>query len=126
MAHVRRAGTEPEMAVRRALTKLGVRYRLRNGDLPGNPDMANRARKFAVFVHGCFWHRHEACVRATMPKTNQSFWRSKFARNIERDAAAVKALCRMGYRIVTLWECEVRDARVMSRRLACVVSRPIQ
>ena len=125
MARVRRSGTEPELVVRRALSKLGIRYRLKNRDLPGNPDIANRARKFVVFVHGCFWHRHKGCIRSTTPKTNTSFWRAKFVKNVARDATAVKSLRRMGYRVVTLWECEVGNPRLISRRLAFVVGGSI-
>src|ERR1700733_5102765 len=99
MGRVRRAGTAPEVQVRRYLSSLGIRYRTRNRDLPGAPDLANRSKKWAMFVHGCFWHRHEKCKSATMPKTNQSFWRAKIAANRMRDARACQLLKNMGYSV---------------------------
>lgn len=99
--------TKPEMLVRRAVHAEGLRYRTRNRDLPGSPDLANRGRRWAVFVHGCYWHHHEGCPRATIPRRNQSFWVAKFAANRERDARAASALRRMGFHVVELWECDV-------------------
>jgi DNA mismatch endonuclease (patch repair protein) len=109
MSRIRRAGTEPELAIRRAAKTLGLRYRLNNSDLPGAPDLANRHRRFAVFVHGCFWHRHPGCHKSTMPKTNVAFWRAKFRRNVARDRRAVSQLKARGFRVVTIWECEARS-----------------
>ena len=106
MARVRRAGTAPEIQVRRYLSSLGIRYRTRNRDLPGAPDLANRSKKWALFVHGCFWHQHEQCKSSTMPKTNQMFWRAKFTANRIRDARACKLLESMGYSVKTVWECQ--------------------
>jgi DNA mismatch endonuclease (patch repair protein) len=108
MALVRRAGTAPEVQVRRYLSSLGIRYRTRNRDLPGAPDLANRSKKWAVFVHGCFWHQHENCKSAMIPKTNQSFWRAKFDANRMRDARARRRLKSMGYSVKTVWECQTR------------------
>jgi DNA mismatch endonuclease, patch repair protein len=108
MARVRRTGTAPEVQVRRYLSSLGIRYRTRNRDLPGAPDLANRSKKWALFVHGCFWHQHEQCKSATMPKTNQSFWRAKFTANRIRDARACQLLDKMGYSVKTIWECQTR------------------
>jgi DNA mismatch endonuclease (patch repair protein) len=108
MARVRRAGTDPEIQVRRYLSSLGIRYRTRNRDLPGAPDLANRSKKWAVFVHGCFWHQHEDCKSATIPKTNQSFWRAKFSANRIRDARACQLLENMGYSVKIIWECQTR------------------
>lgn len=104
--------------MRRVATALGLRYRTHNRDLPGAPDLANRARRWAIFVHGCYWHAHEGCARATVPKRNHHFWLAKFAANRERDARAVAALEARGYRVVTLWECELADATDVRRRLA--------
>jgi DNA mismatch endonuclease (patch repair protein) len=109
MARVRRAGTAPELQVRRYLCSLGIRYRTRNRDLPGAPDLANRSKKWALFVHGCFWHQHPQCKSSTMPKTNQTFWRAKFTANRIRDARACKLLENMGYSVKTIWECQTRD-----------------
>lgn len=126
MADVRQKDTTPELAVRRALTMLGLRYRVRNRDLPGSPDIANRTRKWAVFVHGCFWHRHPGCVRSTTPKRNRAFWKKKFEANVARDARAVAALRERGFRVVTVWECETEiEATLLSRLVSGrLVSRP--
>lgn len=107
MARVRREGTAPELLMRRALTALGLRYTINNRDLAGSPDLANRSRRWAAFVHGCYWHRHMGCRFATTPKRNSAFWLAKFARNIQRDHAAVEQLRRAGYRVTVVWQCEL-------------------
>lgn len=86
---------------------MGLRYRICNQDLPGSPDIANRANKWAVFVHGCFWHRHAGCPRATTPKTNREFWLRKFAANRKRDERVQAELRAMGFKVAIVWECEV-------------------
>jgi DNA mismatch endonuclease, patch repair protein len=118
MAAVRQRGTMPELAVRRAATAAGLRYTLSNRDLPGSPDLANRARRYAVFVHGCFWHRHSGCRRTTTPARNHGFWMEKFAANVARDRRVVRALRALGYAVVTVWECEASDAARLARKLA--------
>lgn len=100
---------------------MGLRFTLSNGDLPGNPDLANRSRKFAIFVHGCYWHRHKNCSRTTTPKSNAKFWRRKFDRNIERDAAALKALDAMRFRVAVIWECEANNDYLIDRALSNLV-----
>jgi len=117
MARVRRSGTAPELAVRRRARVLGLSFTIRNADLPGSPDLANRSKLLAVFVHGCYWHRHPGCSRATVPKHNAGFWRRKFARNVERDAAALEALDAMDYRVTVIWECEAGDDDRIDRAL---------
>lgn len=107
MAGVRQSGTSAELAVRKAASLAGLRYRLDNSDLPGSPDLANRRRKWAVFVHGCFWHRHAGCRRATTPKSNRDFWIAKFERNLARDHRVARELRELGYEVVVVWECEV-------------------
>jgi DNA mismatch endonuclease (patch repair protein) len=114
MGRVRQRGTEPELAVRRVAAAMGWRYRTSNRDLPGSPDLANRTRKWAVFVHGCFWHRHEGCSRATVPKANRSFWLAKFSANRRRDKHAIGALQNMGFRVAIVWECETRSVTLIS------------
>ncbi|HEV2364731.1 MAG TPA: very short patch repair endonuclease [Caulobacteraceae bacterium] len=111
MARQRRRGTAAEQAVGRALRALGAAYRKNVRGLPGAPDFANRARKWAVFVNGCFWHAHTGCPRATTPKANRAFWLEKFARNRARDAQAVRALRRAGFRVAIVWECQAQSAR---------------
>jgi DNA mismatch endonuclease (patch repair protein) len=85
-----------------------IRYRTHVADLPGMPDFANKTRKFAIFVQGCFWHSHEGCALASQPKSNQDYWRPKLKRNRERDAANYAAIQRLGFRILVVWECETR------------------
>jgi DNA mismatch endonuclease, patch repair protein len=117
MGKVRQRDTAPEMLVRRALTVLGIRYTTHNRDLPGSPDLANRSRRWALFVHGCYWHRHEGCRMATTPKTNTAYWLEKFARNVERDAAVTADLGRLGYNVLMIWQCEAEVPRTLARRL---------
>jgi DNA mismatch endonuclease (patch repair protein) len=124
MGLVRQRGTSPEQAVRAALSALGHRFRLANRDLPGSPDIANRARRWAVFVHGCFWHRH-GCTATTTPGRNREFWEAKFQRNIERDRRAVRALAADGYTVVVIWECETkRDPERVRARLIEALGAP--
>ena len=116
MSRVRQQGTEAELAVAQALTRLGIRYRRNVSSLPGSPDFANRKLKWAIFVHGCFWHQHTGCKRATIPKTNECFWRDKFLANRLRDARAIRKLRRIGFRVSLVWECQTEDpARLVAR-----------
>jgi DNA mismatch endonuclease (patch repair protein) len=118
MSRIRQKGTLPELTVRRAAATLGLRYTVNNKDLPGSPDLANRSRRWAIFVHGCYWHRHEGCNKATTPGSNAQFWLNKFSRNVARDDAARDSLRRAGYRVLTFWQCELDSKRRLSDRLA--------
>jgi len=118
MRSVRQRDTAPELAVRRIAYALGLRYRTHNRDLPGSPDLANRRRSWAVFVHGCFWHAHDGCPKATVPKRNSRFWKSKLAGNVARDERKTDELRALGYQVVVIWECEVAAPRKVERRLA--------
>ena len=118
LGRVRQKGTTPELAVRRAARRLGAHYRTENRDLWGSPDLANRARKWAVFVHGCFWHRHEGCRKATTPTRNRDFWVAKLTRNVERDSQAIAALEDAGYAVLVVWECETTGEARLEGRLA--------
>ncbi len=113
------------MEIRRLLHAVGVRYRTMNKDLPGSPDIANRKRRWAIFVHGCFWHGHHRCRRATVPKRNREFWIEKFAANRERDRRKKSQLRALGYRVLTIWECEIVPRSKATRRLLRAVSVPI-
>ncbi|MDE0457270.1 MAG: very short patch repair endonuclease [Chromatiales bacterium] len=117
MRKVRRRNTGPEMMVRRLLHREGYRFRLHAGDLPGRPDIVFRRRRKVIFVHGCFWHRHEGCKRTTTPRTRREFWVDKFAANRKRDAAAVSSLERAGWEVVVVWECETEDPERLKNRL---------
>lgn len=96
---------------------MGFRFRKHVDSLPGKPDLANQRRKWAIFVHGCFWHSHENCLLASKPKTNSAYWAPKLQRNIDRDRLKVSELKGLGYRVIVIWECETRDAMVLDRRL---------
>lgn len=122
MSRVRRTGTTPELAVRSVLSGLAIRYTLQNRDLPGSPDVANRRRRFVVFVHGCYWHRHEGCRRTTTPKHNRAFWQAKFEANVRRDRRVIGVLRRFGFRVVVVWECQTTDAPRLAARLDRLLS----
>lgn len=109
MSRIRGKDTKPEMRLRRYLHSRGLRYRLHARDLPGSPDIVLRPSRLAVFVHGCFWHRHEGCRLTTLPTTNKSFWQEKFARNVKRDREVQAALQRLGWETMIVWECQTRD-----------------
>lgn len=108
MSRIRGKDTGPERAVRSLLHRMGYRFRLHGRDLPGSPDIVLPRLRTVVFVHGCFWHRHAGCRQATTPKSRARFWRLKFERNVERDGENRAALRRLGWRVVTVWECQVR------------------
>ena len=118
MARVKARDTGPELVVRRLLWRLGARYRLDRRDLPGRPDIVMPGRKLAVFVHGCFWHGHD-CVRgARVPKANRNYWTTKIARNRARDIETRAKLEALGWRVEVVWECDLKDAEALERRLA--------
>ena len=118
MRRVRQQGTAAELAVRRLLHGTGARYRVNVRSLPGSPDIANNTRRRAVFVHGCFWHGHTGCRQGTLPKRNREFWRKKLAANQARDIRTVTALEELGYKTLTVWECELADRKALTSRLA--------
>jgi DNA mismatch endonuclease (patch repair protein) len=121
MGRIRSKETKPEVAVRKAAHGMGHRFRLHRRDLPGSPDLAFPAKKLALFVHGCFWHRHEHCRFAYTPKSNIEFWATKFRNNVARDARATSELESLGWRVAVIWECEVADPGGLSRRLKGIV-----
>ncbi|ONF46185.1 very short patch repair endonuclease [Methylobacterium radiotolerans] len=115
MSRFRGKNTEPELLVRRALHAAGLRFRLHRRDLPGTPDIVLPRHKFAIFVHGCFWHHHEGCSVGKIPATKSDFWREKFNRNKERDRANEEALVELGWEVKTIWECEARSPDLKNR-----------
>jgi DNA mismatch endonuclease (patch repair protein) len=121
MKRVGRARTAPEELVALELRKLGIRYRRTPRDLPGSPDFANKARRWAIFVNGCYWHHHEGCARATIPTRNRAFWTAKFADNRKRDRAKIKELRTMGYDVLTLWECQTCSGHLIGRKLQAML-----
>lgn len=108
MSSIRGKNTRPELALRSALFAAGFRYRLHQRGLPGSPDLVFPKYRAALFVHGCFWHRHEGCRYTTSPKTNSDFWRLKFEGNISRDARNVALLGEQGWRVAIVWECALK------------------
>jgi DNA mismatch endonuclease (patch repair protein) len=118
MRRVRSKDSAPELAVRKQAHRLGYRFRLHRRDLPGTPDLVFPRRKKAIFVHGCFWHRHPGCSRTTNPKTRADYWQNKFAENVARDAARLAELQALGWETLVIWECETFDREALSRRLA--------
>lgn len=117
MRRVRGKDTRPELTVRRALHALGRRFRLHRRDLPGKPDIVLAKDRLAIFVHGCFWHRHDDCPRASTPSTRKEFWMAKFERTVVRDAELAAALRAAGWRPEVIWECETRDSERLNERL---------
>jgi DNA mismatch endonuclease (patch repair protein) len=123
MARVKGKNTTPELAVRRLLTRMGLRYRLHRADLPGKPDVVMAGRKTVVCVHGCFWHGHDCARGARMPKANNAYWQAKIGRNRERDERARTALAADGWKTITVWECELKDEPKLEKRLKKAIPR---
>lgn len=117
MSRVRGKDTAPEMLVRRLVFSLGYRYRLHDARLPGKPDLVFAGRKKVIFIHGCFWHRHEGCALARMPKSSTEFWARKLTGNRERDIKNQAALCALGWRVLIVWECDLADQSKLRGRI---------
>ncbi|MEI9927836.1 MAG: DNA mismatch endonuclease Vsr [Sphingomonas sp.] len=121
MAKVRSKDTAPEIRVRKAAHAMGLRFRLGRRDLPGSPDLVFPRHQLAVFVHGCFWHRHPDCRRASVPATRPDFWEVKFAKNVARDHAAETALHDQGWKTLVIWECETKDRAQIQHAIRNVI-----
>lgn len=117
MAAVHSRDTKPEIAVRKIVHSLGYRYRLHDRNLPGRPDLAFASRRKAIFVHGCFWHRHNRCKYATTPKTRTLYWQAKFHSNVVRDRGNRRDLKRLGWAVMTIWQCELKNPEKLTERL---------
>ena len=128
MAKVKGRDTGPEKRLRSLLFRQGFRFRLHKADLPGTPDIVLPRYRTVVFVHGCFWHRHAGCRRASTPASNVAYWERKFRRTVERDAAVAAALEALGWRVVVVWECELstleKDCRVLTDNIRQGIGRP--
>lgn len=122
MGRIRGRNTGPERAVRSLLHRLGYRFRLHDAKLPGKPDIVLPRYRAVVLVHGCFWHRHPGCSRASSPTTHVGFWTRKFARTVERDGEQEARLSALGWRVIVVWECELDDPEHLADRLDIALS----
>lgn len=123
MSRVKSKNTRIEIQVRSALHRMGYRFRMHRKELPGIPDIVLPKYNTAIFVHGCFWHQHSSCKKATYPKQNPNFWKEKLSRNIEHDKQVEKDLKHLGWNVLTIWECEIKS-KDFSNKIA-VISRQI-
>lgn len=117
--------TKPEIFVRKYLFSKGLRYRKNVEKLPGKPDIVLPKYKTVIFINGCFWHSHKDCKKSELPTTNTEFWRAKISKNIIRDAKNIQDLERMGYKVITVWQCELRS-KVREQKLSELIKRIIQ
>lgn len=122
MSRIRGRDTTPEKIARSAIRKLGYRLQLNVKDLPGRPDIVLPRRKTVVFIHGCFWHRHPRCRFTYTPKTRRTFWQRKFAENRDRDTRVRRQLRKLGWEIITVWECQTDDMKTLTVRLKRLLS----
>lgn len=122
MARVKHSDTKPEMNARRAAHRLGYRFRLHRRDLPGTPDMVFPRLRKIIMVNGCFWHQHEGCRRARLPKSRPEYWLPKLARNKERDEQVIHALNALGWDVLTLWECQAKNVDAACAAIAHFLS----
>lgn len=125
MSGIRGRDTAPEMTVRKFLHRRGYRYRLHGNDLPGRPDIVLPRFHVCIFVHGCFWHRHEGCRFAATPKTRPEFWAEKFRKNTERDRCSSEALKAAGWTVIVVWECELKAGPDVLERVASALGPPV-
>lgn len=123
MRRVKGRDTKPEILVRSLVHRMGFRFRLHRSDLPGRPDLAFSSRKAVIFVHGCFWHQHKGCNRATLPQTNTAFWVAKLSKNAKRDEKQLRELRAGGWRTLVIWECETKDVPRLSAKLKRFLNR---
>ena len=117
MSAIKSKNTKPEIAVRKLLHSMGYRFRLHRKDLPGSPDIVLPKYKTVIFVHGCFWHRHENCKYASIPKTRKEFWESKFKANVKRDLEIQEKIKNIGWQSVVVWECEIKNEKIKDKLL---------
>lgn len=123
MSRIRGGDTTPERRVRSLLHSMGYRFRLHRKNLPGRPDIVLPKHRAAIFVHGCFWHRHAGCKYAYTPKSRVGFWQRKFGENQRRDRRARQQLDELGWRVVIVWECELNNQEKLKNRLKAALSR---
>ncbi|WP_026120928.1 very short patch repair endonuclease [Paraburkholderia kururiensis] len=117
MSRIKGKNTKPELFVRSLVHRMGYRYRLHRKGLPGRPDLVFAKRRKVIFVHGCFWHRHEGCRLARLPKSRLDFWRPKLDANAKRDKEVELRLAELGWKVLTIWECEVKEGAALASRI---------
>ena len=122
MSRVRSRDTKPEMQVRRLVYAMGYRYRLHRRDLPGRPDLVFPGRRKVIFVHGCFWHQHDGCRKASLPQTRREFWAHKLTMNRKRDESNLELLHALGWAVLVVWECETRTTEALAQCLSDFLS----
>jgi DNA mismatch endonuclease, patch repair protein len=122
MSSVRQRNTGPERLVRSLLHSLGMRFRLHRRDLPGSPDIVLPRHRIAIFVHGCFWHQHRGCPKARKPSSNNDYWDRKLADNIARDRKKSAELRKLGWKVITIWQCETRNADSIIEKLTDLIA----
>lgn len=123
MSRIKGKNTKPELKVRSMLHRLGYRFRLHRKDLPGSPDIVLPKYKTVFFVHGCYWHRHEGCRFAYNPKSRVEFWTKKFKENVKRDQKNLAALGGLGWKVVVIWECELRNIHALKEKIINLFSK---
>jgi len=123
MSNIQSRNTSPEKAVRTFLHKKGFRFRLHKKELPGKPDIVLPKYRTAIFINGCFWHRHPGCPKASTPKSNTAYWDQKFKRNIERDRSVQEMLKEEGWHVIVLWECRISDEEKLARDLGSLLEK---
>ena len=117
MSRIRSGNTEPEKTVRSHLHRMGYRFSLQRKDLPGKPDIVLPKYKTVIFVHGCFWHQHKKCKDSGIPKSNVAFWKAKLEANVRRDRKNKKRITMLGWKVIIVWECELKKPKVLKNRL---------
>jgi DNA mismatch endonuclease (patch repair protein) len=124
MRAVRSKHTGPELVLRHLLSRMGYRYRLHNSFLPGKPDVSFSAKKKVIFLHGCFWHQHSRCKKSSFPKSNLSYWTPKLRSNVERDQRVRRALRKLGWEVLVVWQCGLRNEKATRIRLKQFLGSP--
>jgi DNA mismatch endonuclease (patch repair protein) len=117
MRRIQSKDTQPELAIRRLVHSLGYRYRLHSRDLPGRPDLVFPSRRKVIFVHGCFWHQHDACSESHIPFSHISYWKPKLLKNKARDSANLVRLRKEGWKCLVVWECQMADLMRLQARI---------
>ena len=118
MSKIRSGDTKPEIIVRSLLHVMGYRFRLHQKKLPGKPDIVLRRFNTVIFVNGCFWHNHKNCKRSNIPKSNRAYWERKIHKNVARDKKNIKELGRMGWTVIVIWECQVKNAEKIKKLIS--------